>query len=273
MRAVAPLAVLLCALGAATSAPPARRIVSLNPSLTAIAVALGAGDALVGVDDFSARQQPAVADRPTVGGLYDPSLESLVALKPDLVVLVQGAQQRDFAERVEQLGIRVESFENTRFAQVLDNVTRLGELTGHREAAERRVAAIRAARDEVRAAAAGRPQPATVLVLQREPLFVVGRGSFLDEMLASAGARNLGAHFDQPYPRASLEWLLGAAPALILDASPGDDPPLRYWSRWPSLPAVRSGDVARVDPRQVTLPGPYLDRALRTLAALVEQAR
>ncbi len=82
--------------GAPASSAPAKRVVSLNPSLTSILVALGAADALVGVDDFSARQEPGVAGLPRVGGLYDPNLEAVVTLRPDLVVLVHSVQQRDF---------------------------------------------------------------------------------------------------------------------------------------------------------------------------------
>ena len=83
----AALALLLALAAGAAGAPP-RRIVSLNPSLTAILLALGAQDALVGVDSFSAQQEPEVAGLPTVGGLYNPSLEAVVALAPDLVVFV-----------------------------------------------------------------------------------------------------------------------------------------------------------------------------------------
>ena len=103
-----------------------------------------------------------------------------------------------------------------------------------------------------------------VLVLQREPLFVVGRGSFIDTMLGAAGADNLARVFAEPYPRASLEWLIAAAPELILDASRDPDAtPRSYWARWPSLPAVRDAARRRGRRGEVTLPGPYLDARSR----------
>jgi ABC-type Fe3+-hydroxamate transport system substrate-binding protein len=105
-----------------------------------------------------------------------------------------------------------------------------------------------------------------VLVLQRDPLFVVGRGSFLDAMLRAAGAENAGAVFAEPYPRAGIEWLIAAAPEVILDASEDAQTPQDYWSRWPSLPAVAAGRAVAVPAGEVTRPGPYLDRALLRLA-------
>src|SRR5262245_42468166 len=98
-RAAALVLTALLVAAAAAAAPPApapaKRVVSLNPSLTATLIALDASALLVGVDDYSARQQPSVRELPAVGGLFNPSLEAIVALAPDLVVLVPGAQQRD----------------------------------------------------------------------------------------------------------------------------------------------------------------------------------
>ena len=241
------------------------RIVSLNPSLTAILIALGAGELLVGVDDFSAQANPSLGTLPRVGGLYDPSLEAVVALRPDLVVLVPSAVQRDFRSHLEALGVSVLALAPVRFDEVLASIETLGGRTGHAAAARARVAAIQATRAEVEREVKGRPRPRTVLVLQREPLFVVGAGSFIDDMLRSAGARNVGAEFSAPYPRASLEWLVAAQPEVILDASSEPGSPLTFWSRWPSIPAVEQGRVVALAPGVVTLPGPALDRALRVL--------
>ncbi len=247
----------------------ARRVVSLNPSLTAIVLALGAGERLVGVDDWSKKQNPVLAELPSVGGLYTPNLESLAALAPDLVLLVPSAEQRDFHGRLAELGIAVEGFNPVRFDEVLASIARLGRITGSEAKARERVAAIRAARAEVEAAVAGRPVRSAVLVLQRDPLFVVGGGNFIDEMLASAGARNLGREVEGSYPRISLEWLVARAPEVILDASHDAEPAPDYWARWPSLPAVREKRVVSIPSGAATLPGPALDEALRLLARSV----
>jgi iron complex transport system substrate-binding protein len=245
---------------------PAHRIVSMNPSLTRILVALGARDALVGVDDFSARAEPGVARLPRVGGLYAPSLEAVVALRPDLVVLVPSVEQREFRARLEGLRIPVLALDPVTFDDVLDTIVRLGRRVGREAAARERIDAIRRTRDAVERAVADLPHPRTVFVLQREPLFVVGRGSFLDDMLGYAGARNLGAELGERWPRASLEWLVAAAPGVILDSDSDPAPAAAFWTRWPSLPAVAGHRVVPLRAGEVTLPGPDLDHALVTLA-------
>lgn len=260
---------------AASAAAPARRIVSLNPSLTAIALALGAGDRLVGVDDYSARVEDEVASLPRVGGLFSPNLEAVLALAPDVVVLVPSVAQRDFRERLEELGVRVEAFENTRFDDVLENIERLGGMLGRERAARERIARIETARARARDVANESEHPTAVVVIQREPLYVVGRGSFIAEMLAMLGARNLGDAFEEAYPRAADEWLVDQAPQVLIDLTEGPDPARAYWTRHPSLPAVSQDRVHAVPPGDVSMPGPDLDRALAILAGALygESAR
>ena len=267
MRGKAALFVLSIALlGAAAAAEPARRVVSLNPSLTAIALALGAREQLVGVDDYSARA-PGAGGLPTVGGLYDPSLEAVIALAPDLVVLVPSAEQRGFRERLETLDVPCLALDPVSFDDVLTAIATLGARLGRERAATARVDAIR--RTRARAAAAARKLRVLrgVLVLQRDPLFVAGAGTFVDDMLRTLGVENLAAAQPGLWPRLAREWLLAASPELILDASPGSEPAASYWARWPSLPAVNGQAVFDIPEGVSTLPGPDLDEALLVLAA------
>lgn len=245
------------------------RLISLNPSLTAIVLRLGAGDSLVGVDDYSARVLPEVADLPTVGGLFDPSLERVVALRPDRVLIVAGVDQQSHAERLEKLGLVVEIYRNERLDEVLENIELIGALLARDRAASDRISAILEMRAAVAVAARGRERPSTLAVVTRTPLFIVGADTFLDEMLEAVGAKNLGRRLAAGYPRASIEWLIGAAPELLLDLTPGADPASDFWVRWPSLPAVRANRVVEVDASRISLPGPDLDQALRALAVAV----
>lgn len=255
------------ALGAGLpAARAAERIVSLNPSLTAMLVALGAEDRIVGIDDRSAKQEARLARLPTVGGLFNPSLEAVVALAPDLVVLVPSAQQRDLRARMQALGIEVLELPNITLEELLASIEVLGERVERRRAARERVAEIRAAFEATEREAAGQRRPRVVFALQRDPLYVVGAGSFLDAMLRAAGAINAAAELGGPYPQAGLEWLIASAPDVILDSSEDAEDAASYWSRWSSLPAVAKGRVVALPPAEVTLPGPYLDRGLRRVA-------
>jgi iron complex transport system substrate-binding protein len=268
------LAALLCLLAIAAApasradagAPPpqARRVVSMNPSLSSILVALDAASVLVGIEEHSARIHPELASVPVVGGLFNPSLEAVVAVEPDLVVLVPSAEQRDFRSRLTALGIEVLVLPNISVEQILESIEVLGARVGRVAEARRRAAAIRRRFAEVRAAAAERPPLRAVVVLQRDPLYVVGRGSFIDEMLRAAGAQNPAGELREPYPRAAIEWLISAAPDVILDASDDPPPAAEFWNRWPSLPAVARGAVVDL-PRTATFPGPYIDRSLQAI--------
>ncbi len=246
-----------------------RRVVSLNPSLTAITMTLGAEDRLVAIDDYSAKLRPELDTLPRVGGLHSPNLEAVVALEPDAVMLVPSVAQKDFRARLEALGVRVEVFDNTRFDQVLENIERLGRLLGRETEAQARIAAIDRARKQATEVGALHDAPSVVLVIQREPLYVVGRDSFMAEMLAMLGARNLGDAFDSPYPRVDVEWLVAAGPDVVIEFADDAQEVLAYWRGFASLPAVKMERVYRLPPGSISLPGPDLDLALVRLARVL----
>jgi iron complex transport system substrate-binding protein len=247
----------------------ALRVVSMNPSLTRMLIAFEAQQVLVGVDEYSADHEPAVATLPRVGGLFNPSLEAVVALEPDLVIVVPSVQQRDFRSRLRELGVEVIELASITLDQILESMQTLGDQIGRSQAARERVAAIRSTWIDVAREASHRPRRSAVLIVQRDPLFVVGGGSYLNSMLDAAGLDNAAAKYSEAYPRVSLEWLIAAGPQVIIDSSDDPLPAIEHWSRWASIPAVASGRVVGVPQGLVTLPGPYLDRSLRTMVAAI----
>jgi ABC-type Fe3+-hydroxamate transport system substrate-binding protein len=122
-------------------------------------------------------------------------------------------------------------------------------------------------------AVSGLPRPATLAVVDRSPLYLVGGETFLDEMLETVGARNLARELGSGYPRGSIEWVIEAGPELLLDMTPGSDDSHAFWARWPSLPAVARDAVLTLDASRISMPGPELDRALRELAIAVHGAQ
>jgi iron complex transport system substrate-binding protein len=258
----------------APSAPVAQslRVVSMNPSLTQMLIALGAQQVLVGVDQYSADHEPAVAALPRVGGLFNPSLEAVVALEPDLVVVVPSVQQRDFRSRLRELEVEVIELTGDTLDQILASIQTLGDRVGRSQAARERVAAIRSTWIDVAREASLQPRRSAVLVLQRDPLYLVGGGSYLNSMLDAAGLDNAAVEYSDAYPRVSLEWLIAVEPQVIIDSSEDPVPAIEHWSRWTSIPAVAESRVVAIPQGLVTLPGPYLDRSLRTMVAAIRSA-
>ncbi len=173
--------------------------------------------------------------------------------------------------RLGELGIAVESFQNFQFEQVLENITRLGALTGAVANAAERVAAIERTRAAVERAIAklerdGGAPPSVAMVLQRDPLFVVGGANFIDTMLQIAGTRNIAADYREPYPRVAMEWLVAASPQLLVDLSPEASEAMAFWRRWPNIAAVKNDRLLSLDAALISMPGPDLDRSLLLLA-------
>lgn len=255
----------------AEEAPPSR-VVSMNPSLTRMLLALGAADRLVGVDEYSATTEPSVEGLPRVGGLFNPSLEAVLALDPDLVVVVPSVSQRDFRSRLGELGVEVLELPNITFDQLLESIETLGDRLDLFDTAHERVETIRAVRREVSKAASKRPRRSALLVLQRDPIYVAGGGSYLNTLLEAVGLDNAAAKYPEAYPRISLEWLIAVAPEVIVDSVADPISAVEHWSRWPSIPAVAKGRVVSVEEGIVTLPGPYIDRSLQTLSDAIRSA-
>ncbi len=252
------------------SAPP-RRIVSLVPSVTEVLYAIGAEDLLVGVTDFC-DYPPEAKRKPHVGGMLSPNLETLVTLKPDLVVATRSGNTEETFDQLKRLGIPVYLADPTTVSEVLRLVSNLGELTGHRDGAaavdkdiERRIEAVR---DRV----AGRPLPRVLYVLWPEPLIVPGKGALVSELIAIAGGASVTADQGQGYPRMSLEAAVGRAPEVIILASHGSKggPAARQqWERLESMPAIKSGRLYTADGDLMHRYGPRFLVGLESLARLI----
>jgi iron complex transport system substrate-binding protein len=258
----------------ALAAPPGR-IVSLVPSVTEVIYALGAEARLVGVTDYC-DFPPAARRKPSVGGMINPSLETLVALRPDLVVGTDEGNREDTSIQLRRLGIPTYLVHARRVAEMLDMIARIGELTGRRaavaplvEGIERRIAAVQHA-------VAPFPRPRVLYVLWPEPLIVPGRASMLTELIALAGGDSITALDGDAYPRLSLEAAVARAPDVIILAdhamsggSTAGRPSPEQWQRLTSVPAIRTGRLHSVDLSVLHRYGPRAADGLETLARII----
>jgi len=262
---------LACSESAQAPAADGPRVISLAPSITRIVSALGAADSLVAVDRYSldVAELEGIA---SVGGLYAPDLERTVELRPTLVLAVETAQQRAFVGALRARGVRVESISPYTLEEHLASIAEIGGWVGREARAREVVARIRRDLDAIAASAPADPRSRTsiAMIVEREPLYVAGRGSFVHDLIEIAGGRNAFGDLSGPFPQISLEALAERAPALIIDAtSPYPSgasiaEARSFWRRF--VPDTRVEMLPHAD---VALPGVHLASSAATLKRLI----
>jgi iron complex transport system substrate-binding protein len=266
---------------ACCAAAQPRRIVSTAPSITEMLYALGVGDRVVGVTVYC--RYPADAQtKPKVGTFLEPDLERILALKPDLVLVIKNPVQ--VAEKLRKLGLRAEELNQDSIQDVLQSLAIAGKLVGRDAEAKKLSEGIRAELDAVRRSAAGKPRRKALFLVGRAPgtlqgMVGAGPGTFVDELMALAGAGNMLQGSPIQYPRVSLEQVLAADPDVILDM--GDfahaegkpmEPVSRLlglWGQYPRLRAVKAGQVIQVGDEIFIRPGPRMGQAARELRRML----
>ena len=254
------------------SAPPTR-IVSMAPEVTETLFALGLGQRVVGVSQYC-NYPPAAARLPKVGGFVNPSLERILALRPDLVVGSRG-NPRQIWHDLEQARVPSFAIDPATLPQVLTAIAQLGRLTGREPAAAALLATLRARLDRVdRAVARLRARPRVLLVYSLNPLWVAGSRTFPDDILRRAGGANAGAGL-RGYGQYSMEKLIAASPDAILAIPMVGQTPAQAVARlraapgFSSLPCVRAGRVFSLDPDLVNRAGPRIADAVETVQRLL----
>ena len=249
------------------SAAPAKRVVSLAPNLTEIAFAVGAGDRLVGVSDFS-DFPPEAKSIPRVGG-FDASAEKIASLSPDLVLANGDAgAAKGAASALQAAGVPVLAVPTGSLDQVLAAIRTIGARLGRSEQAGRIAAALAERRAAVRRSAGSRRKAGAILLVWPEPPQAAGAGTFLDDVVTEAGGRNLLA--DRPgWPVLSAEWLATAPiEVTVIPDSPANRAVYdRAFASGPlSRGSVARSRVVRVEEAVLTRPGPRVFDALEILA-------
>jgi iron complex transport system substrate-binding protein len=241
------------------------RVVSLAPSSTEILFAVGAGPLVVGVDKYS-DFPPEVKSREIVGANIDPSLERIVALKPDLVFVAASANTTATPDSLKRLGLKVFVSEAYSLADVYLDIQKIGEAVDHKKEAAQVVQSMHARISAVSARVKDRPITKAMVVVWSEPLVVAGGKSHVAELVRAAGGVNLADDSPQPFPTYSLERLVERAPEAIIVGSHADvTPPLTALENLKSVPAVRDKRIVLVDGDLLFRPGPRLPDGVEAL--------
>jgi len=254
-----------------TLAGPPRRIVSLVPSVTEILYALNAEILLVGVTDFC-DFPPDARRRPKVGGMVAPSLEAIVALRPDLVIATTEGTREDTFTQLSRMSVPVYLVAAHHVADATALMRRLGELTGRDATARPLVARLEQRIEAVKNDVSPFARPRVLYVLWPEPLIVPGREALVTELIQIAGGQSLTADDAEAWPRYSLEAAVAKSPEVILLANHGAGTgavSMEQWQRLTSLPAVKSGRLLSVDGDLMHRYGPRLVDGLEQLARAI----
>lgn len=247
---------------------PPQRIVSVLPSLTEMVCDLGACERLVGVDRYANHPQ-AVRRLPRVGEGLDPSIEAIVALRPDLVLLATSAVS---ADRLQALGIRVVALEPRNHADVERVMQVLGQLLGVPHAAAR-WQAIDAAMHAVALGLPAHARGARVYFEVNNAPYAASESSFIGQTLARLGVRNVVPGSLGPFPKINPEFVVRADPDVIMvgDATFAG---MAQRPGWGAMRAIRQGRVCVFTPAESDMlvrPGPRMAEAAAVMARCLAQ--
>ncbi len=248
-----------------------KSIVALSPSAAEILFALGAGDQVAAVSEFTDYPAEAMA-KPVVGGFDGKTLsvETIMSFKPDLVYLTEG-MHNFLISTLESNGIKYFISKGESIASVENEILEVGKLTGHEKEADKVVADME---KKLKKVAKKASQPVKVYYeVWNSPYMSVGSTSFIDDVIAKAGGENIFHDLSDAYPMVSEEAIISRQPAVILVPSStglaADAVGLR--NGWADIPAVKDKRVFVVDDNVYTRPGPRIADVVEELAELLRK--
>jgi iron complex transport system substrate-binding protein len=251
---------------AGTTAAPAR-IASLNPATTELLFALGAGPRLVARTTWDVWPDAARAV-PDVGPGLRPNIEAVLARHPDLVVLYASAENRVAAQQLRAAGVQVIALRINRLAEFARASRELGRAVGESASAATVIDTMQRTLARVRAATLHLDHPTVFWHVWDSPIYTIGTGSFLDELLTIAGGTNIYSDRSEPSPQVSLEDIVNRDPRIILAGVSGRTA-ITTSPLWQGVRAVREQRVFVVDTNLVGRPSVRAGEAAAAIARLL----
>jgi len=235
---------------------------------------MGAGDRVIAIGTYD-RYPPEAQKLPRVGALIDPSVEQILQMRPDLVVLY--ATQTELKRRLERARIPYYSYAHKGLADVTDTIRTLGIRVGVERAADALASRIEQQLADVRRRIGSARRPKTLLIIGRDPgslrnLDASGVEGFLHDMLESAGGADALGDIHSQSLLVTTEMVLARAPEIILELQYKNDPKsasdTTAWNRLSAVPAVRNHRVILLAGDDL-VPGPRVAQAVRNMAAVL----
>jgi iron complex transport system substrate-binding protein len=257
---------------------PARRVISVAPHVTELLFAAGGGDRIVGAVEYS--DYPAAArDIRRVGDNKALDLETITALRPDLIVVWRHGNAQRQLEKLAQLGVPIYQSEPKRLEQIGPALERLGRLMGTEEAARREANAFDEGLAALRKQYAGRAPVPTFYQVWRSPLMTLNDTHMVSDVIRLCGGVNVFGRLDALVPTLNEEAVLQADPEVILTAAMGATQnrqgvaDLAGWKRFARLKAVTRDNLYAIDGDLLNRPTPRLLQGAQRVCQVLEQAR
>jgi iron complex transport system substrate-binding protein len=239
------------------------RAVSLAPNLTEIAFAVGAGDKLVGVTSFCNYPEEA-AKIQKIGDTMNPNIESIIALKPQIVLVSTASQIETFTETLERQNIEYFVTNPQNLDGIYKSIRQIGEIFGDNQKSNAVVDELkkRVADVETRITPGGGVK--VFLQISKEPLYTVGKDSFMTDLITRAGGVSVTGDVPNAYPKLSKETALALNPeAIILSESEDNQTQNEVFK---NSPAVKNNKVFKINADIISRPAPRIVEALEQIA-------
>ncbi len=253
------------------AAAPKTKIASLVPAATGLLLAMHAGDKLVAVSNFD--DQPEVRELPRVGDYQQVDWEKLITLKPTAMIVQMRPDHMPpgLVQRAESLGIKLVNVQIEQVADIYVATEQLAAVAGEPAAGNSLVDSLRTQLDAIRRRSDGKPRVKVLMVVDIEGKAAVGRGTFLNDLLETAGGENVMPEGGPHWPTIDRETLASLKPDVILQLLPGaSDQVLAQaksaWSTLPDVPAVKNARVYPITDWFLHQPGPHIAETARLIA-------
>lgn len=248
---------------------PARveRVITLAPNLTEIVFAVGAGDRLVGNTTYC--NFPAEANNITkVGDTLQPSLERIIALKPQVVLISTASQLEVFTRQLENQDIAVFITDPHDLNGVFHSIEQIGVMLSREQEARALVQQLRSRVTGVEIAVRGKIPVRVFYQVSGEPLYTAGRDAFVTDLMRRAGAASVTADVPGAWPKFSNESALAAKPDAIILPTGGSMGAANssVAEALRNSPAVLTGRVYKINDDLLSRPGPRAVQALEEMA-------
>jgi iron complex transport system substrate-binding protein len=246
---------------------PVNRVISLAPNLTEIVFAIGAGDRLVGRTSYCdfPPEAKAVAE---VGDTLQPSLERVIALRPQVALISTASQLEVFSRQLREQNIAVFVTDPHDLEGVFRTIDQIGRIVGHQQQAEQLIQKLRERTRAVEEAVKGKQPVRVFYQLSAEPLYTIGRDALETDLIRRAGAISVTADVPGAWPRYSNESALAAKPDAIVLPTGGSmgAANANVIDALRESPAVLAGHVYKINGDFLVRPGPRAVDGLEAMA-------